>query len=253
MRALDRVVSILEAVADGGSPVTPTIVASRVGLSLSTVSRLMRQMADQGLLDRASDESVYRVGVRLLRIAEASLEPDDMVEAALPEMRHLRDVTRETVTLFVARGNMRICLAQIQSDQPIRRVVPVGFTAPLHAGATGEVLLAGLSRKERDRYLADLHMSSADLNALRGRLATIAETGYATTVKGWIEDVSAIAAGIRQDDAMVASLSVAGPSYRFTRRVIDQHTAEVTSAAERISRRIGTATVAAWPRRGLSA
>src|SRR3954452_4002775 len=113
MRALDRVVSILEAVADGGSPVTPTVVASRVGLSLSTVSRLMRQMADQGLLDRARDGADYKIGVRLLRIVESSLRPDDMVEAALPEMQHLGDVIRETVTLFVQRGNMRICLAQI--------------------------------------------------------------------------------------------------------------------------------------------
>jgi DNA-binding IclR family transcriptional regulator len=246
MRALDRVVSILEAVADGGAPVTPTIVASRVGLSLSTVSRLMRQMADQGLLDREVDGSAYRVGVRLLRIAESSLQPDDLVEAALPEMRHLRDLMGETVTLFVARGNMRICLAQIQSHQPIRRVVPVGFTAPLHAGATGEVLLACLPRTERDRYLADLQMSSAELNALRARLATIAETGYAVTAKGWIEDVTALAAPIRGDRGTLASLSVAGPSYRFTQETIEAHRGEVVAAAERISRRISTPITGVW-------
>jgi DNA-binding IclR family transcriptional regulator len=238
MRALDRVVSILEAVSHGAATVTPTVVASRIGLSMSTVSRLMRQMADQGLLDRAADGSTYRLGVRLLRIAEASLQPDDMVEAALPEMQHLRDVTHETVTLFVARGSMRICLAQIQSDQPVRRVVPVGFTAPLHAGATGEVLLAGMARGERERYLADIQMSNGELKALRERLALIDERGFAISEQSWVSDVSAIAAGIWEEETLAASLSIAGPSYRFTREVMDQATGELVGAAERISQRI---------------
>jgi IclR family acetate operon transcriptional repressor len=240
MRALDRVVSILEAVAESRNSLTPTVVASRIGLSLSTVSRLMRQMADQGLLDRSTTDSSYTLGIRLLQIAQTALEPDDFVEAALPEMKHLRDLTGETVSLFVRRGDMRICLAQIQSTQPVRRVVPVGFTTQLHRGATGEVLLAGMPRVELDRYLADLHISSSELQALRARLEAIRGRGFAMAVNAWIADVSAIAAGVCEGETVIASLSVAGPSYRFTPDVMEQFAGDVLAAVQRISTRISS-------------
>jgi DNA-binding IclR family transcriptional regulator len=198
----------------------------------------MRQMADQGLLDRSLSDSSYVLGVRLLHIAQAALEPNDVVQAALPEMQHLRDVTRETVSLFVRRRDVRICLAQIQSDQPVRRVVPVGFTAELHGGATGKVLLAGMEPAERDRYLADLHVSTATLNALRARLAAISERGFDMAVDEWVDEVSAMAAGVFEGETIAASLSVAGPSYRFTPDVMGGFTDELVAAAQRISRRI---------------
>jgi len=238
MRALDRMVSILEAVADSKNSQTPTIIAARIGLSLSTVSRLMRHMADQGLLDRSEIDSSYTLGVRLLRMVQTALEPDDFVEAALPEMRHLRDVTGETVSLFVPRRDMRICLAQIQSNHPVRRVVPVGFTTELRGGATGEVLLASLPRVARDRYLGELRISSTELKALRARLDAIRQRGYAMAVGAWIEGVSAVAAGVFEGETIIAALSVAGPSYRFTTEVMEQHVNEVIAAAGRISRRV---------------
>jgi IclR family transcriptional regulator, acetate operon repressor len=238
MRALDRVVAILEAVAESRGSMTPTVVAVRTGLSLSTVSRLMRQMADRGLLDRSPSDGTYTLGVRIIRMAQTTLEPDDFVEAALPEMRHLRDVTGETVSLFVRRRDMRICLAQIQSTRPVRRVVPVGFTADLHRGATGEVLMAGLSRAELERYLADLRLSANEIRLLRARLERIRDTGFAMAANAWIEDVSAIAAAVYDGDALIAAVSVAGPSYRFTTEVMQGFVEEVVRAAGRISNRI---------------
>jgi DNA-binding IclR family transcriptional regulator len=240
MRALDRVVSILEAVAANRSALTPTIVATRIGLSSSTVSRLMRQMADQGLLDRSEIDSSYTLGVRLLHMVQDALEPDDFVEAALPEMRHLRDVTGETVCLFVPRRDMRICLAQIQSNRPVRRVVPVGFTTELHRGATGEVLLAYLPRPARERYLGELRVSSDELNALRARLETIRRQGYGIGVNAWVDGVSAIAASVVDGETIIAALTIAGPSYRFTSEVMEQHVSDLIGAANRISARISS-------------
>jgi IclR family transcriptional regulator, acetate operon repressor len=243
MRALDRVIAILEAVADSPQPLTPTVVAARSELSLSTVSRLMRQMADQGLLNRSPASGAYELGVRILRIAQAALQPNDLVQAALPEMQHLRNLTRETASLFVRRGDVRICLAQIQSDQPIRRVVPVGFTTELHGGATGEVLLAGMTAAEREHYIVALPMSAAALTALRARLEEIDSRGFTMAVGGWIEEVSAMAAPILENNATVASLSVAGPSYRFTLEVMEQFTDELVSAARRVSRRLAATAI----------
>lgn len=237
MRALDRVVAILEAVATHRNPPTPTVVAARIDLSLSTVSRLMRQMCDLGLLDRDAS-GAYALGVRLLRISQAALEPSDLVEVALPEMQHLRELTGETVTLFVRRGNSRICLAQAQSEQAVRRVVPVGFTAPLHAGATGEALLAGIAPVEREQYVAALPLPEAERHALRERLTTISEHGFAMSSEAWLPEVAAIAAGVFESSTIVASLSVAGPSYRFTEERMRGFVDELLATAGRISSRI---------------
>ena len=52
MRALERLIAILEAVADHSSDATTTSISTRVGLSLSTTARLVRELEQEGLIER---------------------------------------------------------------------------------------------------------------------------------------------------------------------------------------------------------
>jgi IclR family acetate operon transcriptional repressor len=141
----------------------------------------------------------------------------------------------ETVSLFVRRGDVRICLAQVQSHKPIRRVVPVGFTTSLHHGATGEVLLAGLSDRELNEYTENAQLSASEIAELRRKLDNIRLTGFSIASGSWIEDVSGIAAPIFEGNEIIASLSVAGPTYRFTHALLEAWTQSVCDAASQIS------------------
>jgi DNA-binding IclR family transcriptional regulator len=195
---------------------------------------MMRDLAEHGLLQRLEPDGSYVLGTRLVEIARSALRPADLVEAALPIMKDLRNSTGETVALHVRRMTARICVAQVQSQQPIRRVVPVGFTVPVHYGATGEVLLGGMSTAELDGYLGTLGLSAQDRRALMDRLKLLDERGWLTATESWAPGLAGVAAPVRVAGRTVASLSVSGPSYRLDEVTLRMMGPAVADAAARI-------------------
>ena len=234
MRALERLIAILEAVADSPGPATAAATADRVGLSPSTISRMMRDLAEYGLLQRLEPNGSYVLGTRLVEIVRSALRPTDLVEAAMPVMKELRNSIGETVALHVRRMNTRICVAQVQSLQPVRRVVPVGFTVPLHYGATGEVLLGGMPTAELDEYLGTLGLSGPERRSLMDRLTLLNERGWLAATDSWAKGLAGIAAPVRVAGRTVASLSVSGPSNRLDEATIEATGPLVAAASARI-------------------
>ncbi len=241
MRALERVVALLEAVAEEGRPVTPTAVAARVGLSLSTVSRLLRQLADEGLLERQGGDGAYVLGARLIAVARAAIAPKSLLDAARPELQALRDACDETVSLHVRRGSSRVCVAVAESGRPIRRVVQVGSALPVHAGASGPALLVGLADADLDELLATSSATVRERATARAAVAEAKARGWVATVDTFAEGVSAVAVPVGDSNGtgVVASLSVAGPSYRWTPEAMERFVPSVQAAAVRIAAALG--------------
>jgi DNA-binding IclR family transcriptional regulator len=238
MRALERVIAILEAVAESQPSATTGAVAEKTELAVSTVSRLAREMVNEGLLDRDGADGSYVLGSRLVAIARSALEPQDLVQAALPVMESLRDISGETVALHVRRLSTRICILQVQSEHAVRRVVPVGLTVPLQHGATGAALLAGLRQEELDGYLQDAGIVGHELEVIRERVSFARREGYALAADAWIEGVAGVASGVFAGERIVASLSVSGPSTRWTTDAMRAFGPELSAAAETISKRL---------------
>ena len=143
MRALERLIAILEAVADDSVAATTTAISTRVGLSLSTTSRLVKELEQEGLIERSYENGPFTLGGRFLALARSAIQPASLLNAALPVMEELRDLTQETVSLHIRQRDVRVCIAQVESRRQVRRVVPVGYEVGINVGATGEVLLAG--------------------------------------------------------------------------------------------------------------
>jgi DNA-binding IclR family transcriptional regulator len=234
MRAIDRVVAIFEALADGRGPYTPTLVAKRTGLSLSTASRLLRNLAQAGLIERAGPDGAYVLGTRLFTLGRAG-SGGTLLELALPVMGRLRDETGETVSLHRRVANERVCIAEAQSYQGVRRVVPPGFSVPLHFGATGEALLAGLADPEVDEYLKTAGFTQKERASLKRRLHHIRDVGWAMAVGAWSPGLSGLAAMVHGEQTAPAVLSVSGPSFRWTKTEMMKHVNRVLEAARAIS------------------
>jgi len=173
-----------------------------------------------------------------MALVRTGTEPSDLLRIALPMMESLRDKTEETVSLHVRSGDSRVCIAEVQSLKPVRRVVPLGLVLPLHYGATGEVLLAGLSPAVIEDYLSRLKLPARKLQALRSRLESSRKNGWLMAVDSWSEGLSGLAAQVRMGDTDVASLVVSGPSFRWTPAAMSQQSETVVAAARKISSRL---------------
>lgn len=236
MRTLDRLIAILEAVAANEQPTSAAQVAQSIELSLSTVARLMNQMADRQLLERSGRDGKYTLGARVFAIARAGADQHDLRTIALPAMEELRDVTGETVSLHVRAGHRRVCIAEVRSRHEVRRVIPLSL--PLYRSATGEVLLAGAPEQERLEEIDALNLSREERTELEARLERIRSTGWVLVVDEAVRGVAGLSAAISDGDLTLAALSVSGPSSRFTETVASSHVDALLQAAARLSVRV---------------
>ncbi len=70
----------------------------------------------------------------------AAAEGLPLAGAALPALRALRDMTGESVQLYVREGDRRVCIAALESPHGLRTIVPMGASLPLDVGSAGRVL-----------------------------------------------------------------------------------------------------------------
>ena len=94
---VNRAVEILDALADGGELGT-TDVARRTGISASTVSRQLGTLTRVGLVEHVAATGRYRLGVRVLTLANAVLARLNLRDVARPHLEELVHAVGETAT-----------------------------------------------------------------------------------------------------------------------------------------------------------
>src|SRR2546430_11123902 len=88
VEATVRAVAVLDALADGGELGT-TDLSRRTGISASTVSRQLGTLARLGLVEHVPATGRYRLGVRVLRLANAVLGRLNLRDVARPHLESL--------------------------------------------------------------------------------------------------------------------------------------------------------------------
>ena len=119
--AAERAITVLDTLADGGELGTNEI-ARRTGMTPSTVSRQLGTLAASGLVERVASTGRYRLGIRLVHLANAVLARLDVREVARPHLVALVDATGETATLSVSgrRGRDHRRLRPGRAPDPTR-------------------------------------------------------------------------------------------------------------------------------------
>src|SRR5215471_7377286 len=98
--AAERAIVVLDTLADAGELGTNEI-ARRSGMTPSTVSRQLGTLAAAGLVERVATSGRYKLGIRLVHLANAVLARLDAREVARPHLVALVEATGETATLSV--------------------------------------------------------------------------------------------------------------------------------------------------------
>ncbi|MBI4588430.1 MAG: IclR family transcriptional regulator [Candidatus Rokubacteria bacterium] len=244
--AVERAVRILGAFTVERPTLSLGEIAHHVGLSKSTVRRLLLTLQHTGLVASDPASTHYRLGIRCLELGAAAQAATDLRQCALPVMRRLVQEVGETAYLLVPRGAEAICLEIAEARRGVRVLfAEVGTAFPLHAGAAPRALLAAapdgvvrdlLTRPLR-RYTPD---TIADAATLERDIQTTRARGYSISVDDLVEGVAGIGALIwdRRVDA-VAAISISGIKNRLLGAEQERLTRAVVEAAHEISRAIG--------------
>jgi DNA-binding IclR family transcriptional regulator len=224
---------------------TLTELAHVLGLSKSTVARLLATLVAGEFLERR-DDNRYHLGAVAIALGGAALGAIEIRSAALPAMRRLTEVTGETSLLHVARNDASCCVEKIESRLPVRVSYEIGSRGPLYAGSSGKGLLAFLPESEIERILerVELHgftqqtiTSRADLQR---ELHETRARGYAESAGELDDGVSAVGVPLFDADGnVVAGLTLVCPTVRWTGAHRKRCIGATLDAAKSVHQRLG--------------
>jgi DNA-binding IclR family transcriptional regulator len=217
-QAVDRAARLLTEVVHSSDPMTFTGLSAATGLAKSTTSRLLLALERNGLV-RRDDHGRFLPGEMFVGFAWRSGAEAGLVAVAQPFLQRLGQATGETINLGVAGHGMVEQIAQVDSTYMIGGTNWVGLSLPLHCSAVGKVLLAyGAAQLPAGKLERRTGKTITSETALWEDLAGVRARGYAITDEELEPGLIAVAAPVHgYEGAVVAALSVSGPTTRMTK------------------------------------
>lgn len=238
--AAERAIAVLDILADAGELGTNE-VARRTGMTPSTVSRQLGTLAASGLVERVAATGKYRLGLRIVHLANALLARLDVREVARPHLAALVEATGETATLSVPGDEDAVTIDFVPGSHQLQPVSRLGRPSIAHATSAGKVMLAFSGRELPEGPLrAFTPRTITDPRALAREIGEVRERGYARAVGERDPDLTAIAAPIRSSRGeLEAIVALQGPSSRFDGAAVEAAVPLLVERADEVSRALG--------------
>ena len=219
--AVQRAIAILDELAGARTELGTNEIARRTGINVSTVSRILATLAGGGLVEHVSSTGRYRLGIGVVRLANAVHEGLDVRSLARPHLEELGRTVGETATLSVPGEHEALTLDFVQSPLTVRSVAEVGRASAAHATAVGKVLLAHGGKLRTGPLTAFTDRTIVDRAVLDVEVAQVRERGWAQALGEREEDLNAVAAPVvDRAGRLVAILGIQGPAVRFSPRAM---------------------------------
>jgi DNA-binding IclR family transcriptional regulator len=237
--AVERCLSVVEALVDESAGVSLVDLAARLDMPNSAIHRTLAILASRGYVRQDPATQAYALTLRLSTLGFRLLGARHLPDAGQLALQRLAEQTGEYCRLAVVDGNGLTWIARAQgSTQGLRYEPPMGGEVVLHATATGKAWLATLPEDEALRLVVARgfpiplgaepgRLGKAvvrTIDELRTQLKETRRRGYGLAVEEGEPGIVAMAAAFRASEnsraAIAGTVSVAGPLLRLgpTRR-----------------------------------
>ncbi len=247
-QAVARAIGLLKIFNDAQPEWSLGDLAQATRLNKTTAFRLLAALEAEGLVMRNPLSGGYRLGVELIALGGCATRSNPLRAVSRPVLESLAQECDESATLEVLAGSHVLIVDEVSSRHPMGMSQDVGSRLPLHATATGKLLLAHadgdvLAESLRLPLAALTEQTITDMARLREQLAQIRQQGFALAAGELETGFVAIAAPIYDRERQVtAAISIGGSSLRLTPQRQPQLVVLVQVAARQISRQLGY-----WP------
>ncbi|TDG21235.1 IclR family transcriptional regulator [Paraburkholderia silviterrae] len=173
---LDRGLQILRAFHADRAPLTNGELASRTGLSRSSVSRFTSTLIHEGYIRRVAGGPQFELTMGVFAIGQSYLATSLVTQLAQPLMQRLADRLGVSVALAVPDQLDMLYIAYQCGARISTLQLGVGSLLPMGTTAIGRAWLGGLSESMRGRYIARLLAAAGPhAEALRAGIETAQE------------------------------------------------------------------------------
>jgi IclR family transcriptional regulator, acetate operon repressor len=223
VQSVDRALSLIETLAEDDEGYRLSDLAVRTGLSTSTVHRLLATLEKRRFVQFDRYESKWHVGARSFSVGATFARRRNFTAQAMPYLRKLRDLTRETANLAVVDDQSIIVLTRIESREIMRSLTKVGGRVAMVASGVGKAVLATYSDEDVNAVICRQGMprltekSIVRPGELFRELQAIRRQGYAVDDEEARMGLRCVAAVVYSDcSEPLAAISVSGMTSRMT-------------------------------------
>ncbi len=218
-----RAFRVLDYVAEHANGCAAAQIVGALELPKQTVHRIVAQLQLAGLLIREPGTRRVQLGARLTRFAEHILMHGQASRERHAILKALVDDIGETCNLTALAGTDIVYLDRVETAWPLRVMLAPGSHVPLHATATGKLLLSLLPKAQRERLLRLLPLRAltpatiVDVKALRRELEETRRRRIGINRNEHLSGLIAVAVPVMLDrQRACAAVAVQAPVGRMT-------------------------------------
>lgn len=199
-------------------------IAEIVGGDKGQVSRLLKTLAEQGLVERDPETRAYRLGWQFFALA-ARAGDRRLLEAARPLLAQLVRDLGERVNLSVLSGSEVLTVFSESPDRAVQAAGWVGRTVPSYCTSSGRALLFDHGRDELAALLGETEFrplapnTPTTFDELYARIQAARARGFAVVEEEFEPGLVGAAAPVRDFRGRIcAAVNVSAPQFRIGRR-----------------------------------
>jgi DNA-binding IclR family transcriptional regulator len=237
--AMQRILAILEQVANSDRPVTPTEINEKLKLPKATIHRLCTKLEDEQFLQREIDGKRYLPGNRLRKIALGVVCNEHFRTRRNAVLMRLSEDIGETCNISIPDGSQMRYLDRAETHWPLRMQLPVGTTVPLHCTSSGKLFLSQFHGEQLSNLINNLNLEQKTANtltsceALEKALVKVRREQVGTDNEEFVDGMVCVAVPILdKQKRFFATLSIHAPSTRMSLEELSNHVPRLQKASE---------------------
>ncbi len=211
----------------------------------SSLYRIMASLGKAGMVEKGSSPKTYRLGTKLLLLGNVVATRLSERQAAMKPMKDLQAQTQQTISLFVKRDTVAVCVERLDGQMVSSTFVEVGGQLPLYAGEA-RPLLAYEDERFISQYFSGRRIVALTSKApgsvpeVRQRLEATRALGYTMSDEETVLGMATLSAPVLNFRGEVcASLAVSGPKPAIMADKLNTNVQLLLQAAAETSRAMG--------------
>lgn len=214
MTSLARGLAVIRAFSGSRKPQTIAQISRRTGIPRGSVMRCLHTLRQLGYVDMELNN--FSLRPRILSIGQAYLSSTPLAVSAQGLLDQVSRTLGESCSLAVLDAGEVLYLARSAAPRLLSVTLGAGTRLPAYCTSLGRVLLAQLSEKDLDRYLAQVPLGArtehtvTDPARLRDILAIARQQGYAINSEELELGLRSIAVPVRGGSGRVQAALIAG-------------------------------------------
>lgn len=245
-QSVEKVLQIIETLADGGEPMRLIEIAGRVHMPSSTVLRMLNSLIEHGYAYQEEKSPRYGLTLRFAQIGNRVLERFDIRNIVHPYLGKLVQKSGETACLAVEQDMHVVYLDVVENPNGVMKIrQAIGKSAPMHATGCGKLMLAQYSHEKLEKYVEQNGLPSftsytiTSLPALEKALDSVRTQGFALDDQECEIGVRCVAMPLLgYQQKLLAAICLTGPIYRMSYQYIEEVREMLQEATTEINKQL---------------